>query len=371
MAAVSVACASASLPGTARAWSFEQPRYMDSLSTDNSGSVDAPYKKDESLYEAYLITQEPHAMSIQSALDLPIPRNLTALLQHLQRLVGREQHRFWCGGTVPVQKLGAFVNKMQDRYPIARSMRGRSYDRRRGRAPMHLVVYPLEYRWRTESGTRTCTHKGTPRVRTVASGEDQRVAWWMLAGEGVGGLHDASVPDAHVSRDAMSSDGHITVLDYVLIYAHKQEPHAVVDSSTGKHRTVYKDCSTWTWRLRSEVIRELRAQIDEYSERLEYGSELSGNAGGWGLRGLLASLRSRPLFSGVRTQVLNLHRYARDVWEPRRPLWCAMHPELGAQYGEHAGSLRPIQTILADYLPKMIRTRIYDEPPDRIADLLR
>lgn len=45
MAAISGTCASASLPGTARAWSSEQPRYMDSLSTDNSMSVDAPSKK--------------------------------------------------------------------------------------------------------------------------------------------------------------------------------------------------------------------------------------------------------------------------------------------------------------------------------------
>ena len=309
-------------------------------------------------------------MSIQSALDLPIPRSLTALLQHLQRLVGREQHRFWCGGTVPVQKLEAFVNKMQDRYPIARTVRGRSYDRRRGRAPMHLVVYPLEFRWCADSGTRTRTQKGTPRVRTAASGEDQRVAWWILAGEGVGGLHDASVPDAHISRDAMSADGHITVLDYVLLYAHKRQPNSVLDSRTGQPRRIYKDCSTWTWKLRSEVLAELRNEIDECCARLEYGSESSSDRRGWGLRGMLESQRSRPLFSGVRTQVLDLHRHARDAWESRRPLWCALHPDLLHRYGEFAGALKPIKTIVSDDLPKMTRTQIYDQPPHRIRDLL-
>ena len=306
-------------------------------------------------------------MPIQSALDLPVPRNLTALLQHLQRLVGREHHPYWCGGGVPAQKLEMFVSKMQKRYPILRNTRARSYDRHRGRAAMHLIVYPLEYSF----GAGACTHVRAPAV-SHPDGHlaDNRLAWWLLAGEGIGGLRDGSVPDAHVAKDAMSTEGHITVLEYVLIYAHKREPRLIVDSATGRSRKVLKDCSTWTWKLRSQVLRELRTQIDESCARLEYGAEPTDGSGGWGLRGLLASLRSRPLFSGVRTQVLELHRYARDAWEARRPLWLLAHPKLAAQYGEHAGALRPISSIIKEYLPKMTRMRIYREPPLRIRDLL-
>ena len=309
-------------------------------------------------------------MPIQSALDLPVPRNLTALLQHFQRLVGREHHPYWCGGGVPAQKLEMFVSKMQKRYPILRNTRERSYDRHCGRAAMHMIVYPLEH----SCGAGACAQVRAPAATSVSHPDghlaEHRLAWWLLSGEGVGGLRDVSVPDAHVAKDAMSTDGHITVLDYVLLYAHKREPRLIADSATGQSRTVLKDCSTWTWKLRSQVIRELHTQIDECCARLEYGAEPTDGSGGWGLRGLLASLRSRPLFSGVRTQVLELHRYARDAWEARRPLWLLAHPKLAAQYGEHAGALRPINSIIREHLPKMTRMRIYGEPPLRIRDLL-
>ena len=311
------------------------------------------------------------SMPIYSALDLPVPRNLTALMQHLQRLVGREHHPYWCGGTVPVLKLEAFVSKMQDRYPILRNTRERSYDRHRGRAAMHLVVYPLAHGLSTGARAPIRTPEVTPTRHAAGSRADPRLAWWLLSGEGSGGLRDASVPDAHVTRDAMSAEGHITVLDYVLVYAHKREPRLILDSATGQSRTILKDCSTWTWKLGSEVMRALRVQIDECCAHLEYGAEPTDGAGGWGLRGLLASLRSRPLFSGVRTQVLGLHRDARDAWDARRPLWLAAHPKLATRYGEHAGALRPINAVITEHLPKMTRTRIYTEPPRRIRDLLR
>lgn len=64
-------------------------------------------------------------MSIRSPLDLLVPRNQTATMQLLQRLVGREDHRYWCGGTIVADKVPRFLEKMAGRYPaILRNTRG-------------------------------------------------------------------------------------------------------------------------------------------------------------------------------------------------------------------------------------------------------
>lgn len=132
-----------------------------------------------------------------SPLNLPVPRNQTSLMQHLQLLVGREEHRYWCGGTVPIEKLEAFTYKMAERYPITRNARGRVYDRKRGRAVVHFLVFPIK----------------------------DGVAWWLLSSAGKGGLADPAMPDFHVSHNAMESAHHIEFEDYVLLYAHKPVSH--------------------------------------------------------------------------------------------------------------------------------------------------
>lgn len=46
-------------------------------------------------------------------------------MQLLQRLVGREDHRYWCGGTIVADKVPRFLEKMAGRYPaILRNTRG-------------------------------------------------------------------------------------------------------------------------------------------------------------------------------------------------------------------------------------------------------
>jgi hypothetical protein len=278
-------------------------------------------------------------MQLYSALDLRVPRNLTGLLQHLQRLVGPGEHHHWCGGTIVLAKLPGFVHKMELRYTILRNTRARSYDRLRGRAVVHLVVYP--------TGAQVPLHHHSP------------ISWWLVSSTGTGGLADPSTPDAHVAQDAMDAHAHITIGDYVLLYATKKEPRSIYDAHTGRQRRVLKNISTWTWKLRSEVVREVRALIDESCAKLDIGVEPRLGHEGSGLRGILAAQRTRPLFSGVRNQVLDLHRYARDAWETRRAACC---PE--------AGELLPIAEILAHRLPKMIRLPVYDSPPCHVRDLL-
>jgi len=280
--------------------------------------------------------------STNDALLLKVPRSPTALMQHLQLLVGRG-HKFWCGGTIAPAKLAAFVqNKMAIRYPISRSVNGRSFDRRKGLAAVHFIAFPLA---------------------------DGNVAWWLLSDDGPGGLNDPAAPDAHVTRDAMSAGGHITFADYVLHYAHKKDLRTITDKRSGKKKKVLTDISTWTWALTDRVFNEVRAHIERTAARLDYGDEGIAGAAPKGLRGILLYQRSRPLFSGVRGQVLALHRIADDHWSRVRTLWLSRHPRYVARYGDKAGALRPINEVIHKHLPKMGRVLVYGDEPMRLRDL--
>jgi hypothetical protein len=289
-------------------------------------------------------------MSAHSPLELLVPRNATAVLQHLQRLVGREGHQRWCGGTIPNSKARHFLAKMADRYPILRNTRERSYDRHRGRAVVHLVMSPL---------FGTASHTPSPAL-----------LWWLLSDEGTGGLADPASPDAHVARDAMSGIGHLQVHDYIFLYATKRQPHSVTDRRTGNVRRIWADTSTWTWKIQKSVLSEIRTSIDSCCEALELGADPSLERVGWGLRGLLAAQRARPLFSGVRNQVITLHQYARDTWASHRPAWVAAHPQVSQDIGRDAGALRSVEDIMLHHLPTMRQLRIYGTPPRSIGDLL-
>ena len=277
------------------------------------------------------------------ALAIAVPRNQTALMQLLQLFVGREQYLTWCGGVAERAKLASFASKMAARYPILRNSRQRSYDRTRELAVLQFVVFPVA----------------------------DLVHWWLLSTGGTGGLADPSTDDAKVSNNAMDAAHHLTFGDYVLLYATKLEPHTVTDRRSSRERIILKDTSTWTWKLRREVHSEVKAGIDECCARLDYGHEGSDNQKPWGLRGLLAAQRRRPLFSGVRNQVIELHRYARDQWEPRRTVWIGKHSALAARYGPTAGALRPLNEVLSSYLPKMPRLPVYDVPPLTLGEVCK
>lgn len=260
-------------------------------------------------------------------------------MQHLQLLVGREGHRYWCGGTMPTEKLEAFVCKMAERYPITRNIRGRVYDRKRGLAAVHLVVFPLK----------------------------DGVAWWLLSSSGKGGLADPAMPDFHVSHDAMESSHHIELEDYVLLYAHKPVSHKKPAKTVVTQPP--RGLSTWTWKIRNSTLTELKAGIEREARLLAYGDDGQHDRRAWGLRGLLAYQRQRPLFSGVRNQVIELHRFARDTWEQRRPAWKKKYPEHVHRYGENAGALLPLHTVIWHHLPTMSRIKVFGDTPQRVRAL--
>jgi hypothetical protein len=263
-------------------------------------------------------------------LNLPYPSGKTTLMQHLQTLVLRG-NAWWVGGISKPEKLAGLVVKLGQRYPLARDERGRTYDRSKGLATTHLVVYP------------------------TAEG----VAWWLLSSEGKGGLADPASADHKAARHAKAGDGHICFEDYVMLYAHKKDARTLLDARTGQERKVVKDCSTWTWKLSSTALNEARAALAREVSELNYGDDTCSAP--YGVRGVLAFQRRRPLFSGVRSQVLELHREASSLWGRVRPAWVGRHTALARRYGDNAGALRPLSEITSKHLPKMGRFKVFQD----------
>lgn len=258
---------------------------------------------------------------MQKALDIKqrlMPRSKTALLQHLQNLVCRG-NRLWIGGEIPFARIAALeplVEKLDTHYRTHRDERGRIYDRSKGRASCHLVL---------DIGLNS-------------------VRWWVLSSPGRGGLADPESHDFRQAKDAMSKDGHITVGPYVLRYAHKKDARTLVDTQSGKSKTVYKKVSTFTWSMTEEAVSQVRLELKTEVASGRLGDE-PGTGNAPGLLRFLALQRRRPLFSGVRTQVLELHKEAMALWE---------------SHGKgRKTDLLSAEELTRAHLPKMRRLTIY------------
>lgn len=265
----------------------------------------------------------------ETILDLPVPTGKTALMQHLQTLVLRG-NQWWIGGVITPPKFLALALKFSNRYPLLRGERGRTYDRSKGLAAFHFVAFP------TERG----------------------IAWWVLSTSGRSGLDDESSPDHCVAKNAFAANGHLVFEDYVLLYAHKKDARTVVDVRTGKEKQIVKDCSTWTWKMTSQAYAEVTSALKREVKALNYGDDTSP-MNLYGVRGTLAFQRRRPLFAGVRTQVIELHRAADSDWSLVKKAWLGRHSKLAEQYGENAGKLRPLKEITSKHLPKMTRLKVF------------
>ncbi len=296
-------------------------------------------------------------------LNLPVPKSKTALMQHLQRLVSWGTD-YWVGGVISPQKFGPLVQKLAQRYPLTRGQRGREYDRQQGRAAVYLVAFPT----------------------------GDRIAWWVLSGPGKGGLGDPASPDYKAAKRAGAKGEHIVFEDYTLLYATKKERRELVDKRTNETKSVLKDTSTWTWKMTSKALNEVRAELKSCADRLDFGWDDSGTRPPSGLRGALYYQRRRPLFSGVRTQVFELHREAEDLWGTARQRWLAkngkavrhalvkQNPELGedsdgarkqlSERMDQAGKLTPAVVIAKTKLPTMKRMEVYGDAPKLLRDLL-
>ena len=104
---------------------------------------------------------------------------------------------------------------------------------------------------------------------------------------------------------------------------------------------------------------QVLAAIESDVNAMNFGRDDDGNFEG--LRGTLAYQRRRPLFSGVRTQVLQLHREADSQWGLVRKAWLGRYTQLAARYGDNAGRLRSLKEITAKHLPKMGRFKVFGD----------
>lgn len=265
----------------------------------------------------------------ETILDVPVPRNKTALMQHLQNLVLRGSC-WWVGGIVPRHKFQNLALKFAGRYPLLRNERGRTYDRSKGLAAVHFVAFPVE----------------------------NGIAWWLMSTSGRNGLADENSPDYHVAQNALAANGHIVFGDYILLYAHKKDARTVLDAKSGREKQIIKDCSTWTWKMTSHAYAEVTFAIKREVAALNYGDD-STQGNFYGLRGVLGFQRRRPLFAGVRAQVIQLHRLADRDWSAIKKTWIARHRKLAERYGDNAGKLLPINEITNKHMPKMVRIKIF------------
>jgi hypothetical protein len=259
----------------------------------------------------------------QTAVTIRQPRNTTALMQLLQLFISKG-YLWWCGGRIRREKLNGFVQKMTSRYPLERSVRGRAYDKTRGVAVMHLVLFPVS---------------------------QQDFAWWILSSAGRNGLADSAAPDHCVAVDASSSVGHVTYGDYVLHYATKKASHRI-KCADGTEKIVLKDCSTWTWKMTDRVFNKSHREIEALA--VKTGAQ-DGEKRVIALRRYLNCQRSRPLFAGVRNQVIELHRVARDR--------LARSGGGSHEFGEETNgcSLTDVSTVIRTQLPKMRRIKLYND----------
>ena len=269
--------------------------------------------------------------------NIRVAASKTGLMSLIQTLVAHGA-TYWVAGQIKPEKLAGLAAKFAKTYPICRDTRGRTYDKSVGRAVVSFIVFPGE-----------------------------KAYWWLLSTPGKGGLADPAGPDFKVVKDALAAGEHIVFEDYRLVYATKQEKKEVPDKKTGAKKFILSGLSTWTWQLTKEAMGECQAVIQEHCRNQAWGVR-DPDGRPYGIRTYLAQQARRPLFSGVRSQVLELNRYAHKEWGGVIALWRARNPKLVARDRERAGTLVPLNDVVAK-LAKMRRLPVYGDIPATIRDL--
>jgi hypothetical protein len=281
-------------------------------------------------------SKSAHAAAPSQARTLPevrVPRNLTATLQLIQLFV-ISAHTFWINGTVKVDRWELFLRKMAGRYLLDRSERMRVYDRQHARASVHLVARP--------------------------SADGRKVQWMLLSTEGKGGLLDMEVSPLEKPGNARLAEGRLTWGDYELVYASKkwvETYQATARSGKTKERRVLRRGSTWTWRITQEAARGVSAAIVDACASMDPFT----------VRNVLEHQATRPLFAGVREQVVQFGQQAREAWRPRHNDWLAQQkPALQVIYIEMDQLLKP-RAFKDLYI--MTKIKVYGEVPVMVYDL--
>ena len=194
---------------------------------------------------------------------MKIPTTKAACLSHLLMLVSTG-YRYWTKGEMHYSKAAGFAKKLSDLYPIEATADMRSWAKKTSRYSAFLVMFP---------------HDKDPT----------KVMFWLLA---TGGQAPKGFVDIH-AREKLSD-----VLVHPLSWRDQYE--CVRLERPGKK-------SAWTWRMQKDYFARLQASAKE-----------AADSGAPAVKQLFGWLIHMPMFSGIRSQVLELDNVAKATWRKQR-----------------------------------------------------
>lgn len=183
---------------------------------------------------------------------------------HLMQQVGdhvRNGYRWWCAGTVPIEKAAAWASKAEALYHVSEDRNRRARAKKAGRGSAYLLMYPLD--------------------RSV---HNNRLGWILLVTDGIHAAHQGE-------KLRQAEDDPVMMFGYALVREPRKE----------------KSKPVWTWRMSRDTYQAWRERIIDTVRR---GSD-------YDIRQLLKTLSGAPGFSAIRAQVKSLHRLVGYEWVAR------------------------------------------------------
>lgn len=189
---------------------------------------------------------------------MQIPVHKTSVMQAIQNAVARG-YVWHVSGVVAAEKFLALEEKFAERYDIGLSRWQRCRQRKQGAAGVRFFAYP-------EQGTT-------------------RFLWWLLFTEG----ESAAFQQEHGRRKASDRKGRLLWgTEFELVQ---------LPTQNGK--------VSWSWRMTRERVQEWQDEIQ---------AAIRTTRDDDAIKAVMARLVRLPGFKGVRQQVFDLHRFAKDDW---------------------------------------------------------
>lgn len=211
-----------------------------------------------------------------------IPRSKSATLRVILETVERGS-RYWTGGVIPAEKALRLAEKFAQYYGTDHKQSRRAWDKARGRANAHLIMYPEN------------DQALTP------------LRWWLLVTPGEGIIHrEEQLKDSWEKRQRPTWGE-----QYELVHLQRDRRYG-----GGRH---------WTWCMTERRYRELEVAMRQYARghgrTPAVGSEPSPTVGTHGkersndLQRMISAITKMPGFHGIRMQQMALYRLGREEWD--------------------------------------------------------
>lgn len=195
---------------------------------------------------------------------LKIPLNKAACMQHLLMLQTRG-YGYWNRGEVRFDKALPLYEKLRSLYPIDATHDAKAWARKTGKYACHLVMYPHDK-------------------------DREKLMFWLLA---TAGKPPAGMADIH-QREKLSS---IADKDCGLTW---RDQYIVAGRKDG-------DRERRTWQMQAQYMNHMRAEMEQACIE-----------GAPAVKELWVRMLRRPMFGGIRDQVIELDDYCRRRWKNRR-----------------------------------------------------